>query len=106
MTFLFFGSRLSHAESVRMQVMDLQQTLTVVQCERDGDLGRSGEISTRLVHDLREKDTQIQQLSQEVACCREEAACMQQAHDSACQQIRHLTGELDHIAAVWVLIPI
>lgn len=83
-----------------MQVADLQQTLTAMQRERDTELGRTGDFSAHLAHELREKEVEIQQLSQEVACCREEATCMQRVHESACQQIQHLTGELDHIAAV------
>ena len=80
--------------------MDLQQTLTAMQRDRDNELGRTGDLSAHLAHELREKEAEVQQLSQEVACCREEATCMQRVHESACQQIQHLTGELDHIAAV------
>lgn len=83
-----------------MQLADLQQKLTAMQRERDSELGRTGDFSAHLAQELQEKVAEIQQLSQELVCCREEATCIQRAHESACQQIQHLTGELDHIAAV------
>jgi chromosome segregation ATPase len=81
-------------------VADLQRTLTAMRREQESGIGSTREYSAHLTQELREKEMEIQQLSQEVACYREEATCMQRAHVSACQQIQHLTGELDHIAAV------
>jgi hypothetical protein len=85
-----------------MQVVQLQSTLSCMQRERDSEFGRTGDFSAHLTQQLQQKEAEIQQLSHEISCCREEATCMQRAHESACQQVQNLTGELDHIAAVSV----
>lgn len=80
------------------QVEDLKQSMAVLHREREEELGHSGDYAAHLAVRLQEREAEVHQLTQEVALCREEAARIQRAHDAACQQIQHLTAELDQLA--------
>lgn len=68
--------------------------------EKDGDVGRSGELLARAHMELQERDGELRQLHQEVATLREQVCSSESARNAACQQIQQLTSDMEKMALV------
>ena len=78
----------------------IHKSFAAIEHENSDNAGRTGELLAQSHMELQHRDAELQQMRQEVATSREELRCTETARNAACQQIQHLTNEMEKMALV------